>query len=67
MSRKHFILIAEAIRNLRLTNEQRIDVAYAMADVLQATNPRFNRSRFISAATMPCQAPVEMQSNRKAA
>lgn len=59
MSRKHFQLIAEGIRNLRnLTNEQRIDVAYAMADVLFGTNPQFDRPRFILVATLPVEQPV---------
>lgn len=60
MSRKDYILIAEALRQLRLdlTRSSSVDyiinnvldeTAIALADALQRDNDRFNRQRFIEA------------------
>lgn len=57
MSKKHFVAIAEALKNLRehtknqaLPTVVRHDlVAAAIADVFAEGNPRFDRQRFFAA------------------
>lgn len=52
MSRKDFELIAKTIRDLDdATFAMRVQVANAFADSLAQTNARFDRTRFIEAAT----------------
>lgn len=52
MSRKDFILIAETIRTSpNLTDSARRLFAEDMADALATTNARFDRGRFVAAAT----------------
>jgi hypothetical protein len=59
MTRKHFELIAEAIRgmpNLGATSadqhfKRQVLMAHHFADRLRATNADFDRARFIAAAT----------------
>ena len=61
MTRKDYVLIAEAIRTLpefsktvvNFTAEQRREVAEHFAHALRGTNPAFSPSRFIAAATLP--------------
>ena len=48
MSRKHFIALAEAIRNIS-NPEERKRAANAVADVCAGSNGRFDRARFIRA------------------
>ena len=50
MSRKHFIAIAEAIRNNLSDRELRQVVATALIPALMGSNPNFNASRFLDAA-----------------
>lgn len=50
MSRKHFIAIAQAIRENIADKGQRQAVAEALLSALRASNPNFNTSRFIDAA-----------------
>ena len=50
MSRKHFIVIADAIRHNIADKAQRQAVAEALLATLRASNPNFNTTRFISAA-----------------
>jgi len=51
MSRAHFQLIAEVIRDVpNMSSADRGDIARAFADRLVATNPAFNRERFIDVA-----------------
>lgn len=50
MSRKHFILIAAAIRENLPTKEQREQIAKALIPALRASNPNFNAARFIDTA-----------------
>jgi len=50
MSRKHFIAIAQAIRENIHDKAQRQAVAEALLPALRASNPNFNTSRFIGAA-----------------
>ena len=50
MSRKHYKAIAEAIREGFSTKELREAVAMALIGALRSDNPRFDSSRFISAA-----------------
>lgn len=52
MSRQHFTIIAETIRQTifgTVTAEQREAIALQFADSLEATNPRFDRARFLKA------------------
>ncbi len=52
MTKKHFVAIAAAIKEL-WENSDNVDavdeVARAIADVCADSNPRFNRARFLSA------------------
>lgn len=49
MSRKHFIAIAQAIREHIHDKAQRQAVANALLPALIASNPNFNASRFMEA------------------
>jgi hypothetical protein len=50
MSRKHFILIAQAIRNNIPDREMRQIFARSLITGLVACNPNFSASRFLEAA-----------------
>ena len=50
MSRKHFILIAQAIRNNIPDRELRQILAESLITGLAACNPNFSASRFLEAA-----------------
>jgi hypothetical protein len=50
MSRKHFIAIAQAIRENIQDKQQRKAVADALLPALKASNPDFNATRFLDAA-----------------
>jgi hypothetical protein len=50
MSRKHFILIAQAIRNNIPDRELRQILAESLITGLVACNPNFGASRFLDAA-----------------
>lgn len=50
MSRKHFIAIAQAIRENIHDQAQRQAVANALLPALRGSNPNFNTSRFLEAA-----------------
>lgn len=50
MTRKHFIMLAELVRDL--PDGTREDFARKMADQLCYTNPGFNRSRFLAACNV---------------
>ena len=50
MSRKHFILIAQAIRNNIPDRGLRLIVAKSLISGLVACNPNFSASRFLEAA-----------------
>ena len=49
MTRRHFVLIADVLREATLTPKQRDDLAERFADACQRENPRFDRSRFLAA------------------
>jgi hypothetical protein len=49
MSKKHFIKIAAALKSAVDNRADARQVACDIATVLATTNPRFNRSRFLSA------------------
>ena len=51
MTSKHFVLIAETIAALPLNRGEKVQVAYAFAHRLASTNARFDRERFLAAAT----------------
>lgn len=52
MTRRDYILIADVVaRTLRSDESRRAIVALEFADALSGTNPRFDRRRFIEAAT----------------
>ncbi len=54
MSRKDFELIASVVRTSHhLFPQQKEQLAQDFAFLLRATNPRFNRQRFIEACTKP--------------
>jgi hypothetical protein len=48
MSRKHFEAIAKAIKEITNADERK-RAAEILASVCAASNPRFNRSRFLNA------------------
>lgn len=56
MTRKDFVLIAEAIRFSDVDRAAREKVAASMADSLATTNGRFDKERFIAAAMEPTGA-----------
>lgn len=58
MSRKDFILIAETIRFFDVDADTRARLAAEFADTLRGTNARFDRERFIAAATKPMRGDV---------
>ena len=49
MTKKHFILLAEGIRNLE-DNPTKRSIARMIARVAMETNPRFNGALFMEAA-----------------
>ena len=49
MTRKHFELIARVVRESGLSAAAREKLAAEFADELDATNPMFDRKRFIAA------------------
>ena len=49
MTRKHFKAIAEAIKNTKLTDSKRREVANNIADNLREFNSNFNRETFLEA------------------
>lgn len=50
MTRKHFVLIAEAIRNSVADVEARRRLAEALMPALRASNDRFDAGKFLRAA-----------------
>jgi hypothetical protein len=50
MTRKHFILIADAIRRNIEDAKTRNAVATALLPALRASNPNFNAGKFLTAA-----------------
>jgi hypothetical protein len=50
VSRKHFIAIAQAIRENINDKAQREAIANALLPALRASNPNFNTSTFLEAA-----------------
>jgi hypothetical protein len=56
MTKKHFQALADHIRlELDHTGNSREQVAQAIARACASFNPRFDRQRFISAATLPAK------------
>lgn len=49
MTRKDYIIIAEAINKAETEAESKTSVAYVLADALQKDNPLFDRQKFIKA------------------
>lgn len=49
MTRKDYIIIARAIKNA----ESVAELAYRLADAMQADNPEFNRTKFLKACGLP--------------
>lgn len=49
MTRKHFKVIAEVIKEASVSDQQRKDLAYAMASELRQFNDHFDYNRFIEA------------------
>jgi|TARA_Y100000310_G_scaffold345164_1_gene462315 hypothetical protein len=57
LTKKHFIAIATILRRGE-ANSYMVD---AMADMLAAENPRFDKQKFITAVALPTPAPNWMQ------
>lgn len=55
MSRKHFIKIAEIVRDTGLPEWARIELAERLADMCQEESKTFDRERFLVA----CNAHIE--------
>lgn len=51
MTRKDFVLIADTLRDLPLGHDDQAATVAVFAAALASTNPRFDRQRFIDAAT----------------
>lgn len=51
MTKKDFELIAKTINSLRIYTYTQAEIARTFADALTPTSPRFDRDRFIAAAT----------------
>lgn len=49
MTRKDYELIAQAIANVWCDSEAQMAIAESLASELEQENPRFDRSRFLSA------------------
>ena len=49
MTRKDYIIIAEAIKKAEQESQSKTTVAYVLADALQKDNNRFDRARFLIA------------------
>lgn len=49
LTRKHFKVIAEVIKEASVSDQQRKDLAYAMASELRQFNDHFDYNRFIEA------------------
>lgn len=49
MTRKHFQAIADMIRSMDCSNEQKRQFALGMCVIAQQDNPNFKASRFMSA------------------
>jgi len=49
MTRKHFVAIAQAIRDTLTSRVDREIVARALVPALRETNPKFNSERFVDA------------------
>ena len=50
MTRKHYVTIARALREAKITDDALIETAYSLADAFSIENPRFDRVRFLNAA-----------------
>lgn len=53
MTRKDYVLLAEAIKNCNVNDDEQFGVdacAECIADALAADNPRFDRARFLKDA-----------------
>lgn len=59
MSRKDFKLIAEALKRSNAPAR----VVQSMADALSGTNPRFDRSRFVEAASADAATAEKVHSH----
>ena len=51
MTRQHFKLIAQVVSEI-IDVQTRVKVAHIFADRLTATNPNFNRRRFLEACSV---------------
>jgi hypothetical protein len=49
MTRKDYVLIAKAIQE----SADKVEIAHALAAILGADNPRFDRARFLAACGVP--------------
>lgn len=47
MSKQDFILIADALRQFRMPNQQREDMAKHFSKYLRSSNPYFKEDRFV--------------------
>lgn len=49
MTKKHFVMIAQAINSTRYDNNNLDGLAYHLAAEFERENPRFDRKRFLEA------------------
>lgn len=49
MTRKDYVLIAQAIADVWCDSQAQADIADSIANALEADNPRFDRARFLDA------------------
>lgn len=54
MTRKHFKAIADAIKNTKLTDSKRRELANNIADNLREFNSGFKRDTFLEACGVDC-------------
>lgn len=55
LQKRHFQMIANILREIDLSQDQRAQLARAFARELASTNPRFDKDRFLAA----CQKDAE--------
>lgn len=49
MTQKHFRLLAEAVKDMPLSHDDKVEVAVRLAVVCKTFNSNFNRDRFLTA------------------
>lgn len=63
MHRSHFVLIADIIADLPVTEDTRAVIASRFANALRGTNPAFNSIRFVAASLGEPETSATSSSN----